>query len=181
MRLRVNWCGVNYMGGTCVQEPPEFTELKPSQQSFWLVSMFLQAPEVQQRVLEMRRGAERFDYIIATLEDATKRMLAQRALQGVFSTSGGAGEADADTDDDGGVLLRGEAAGGDADAAGAKSDAAQGSDGEGAGGDAQASGSEASGSAGGDAAGASGDEGGGSDAARSDGESDSPGASSTKV
>ena len=169
-------------GSAVVQEPSEFEDLPPSQQSFWLVSMFLQAPEVQQRVLEMRGAAERFEYIIATLEDATKRMLAQRALQGVFSTTGGASEAEADADEDGGVLRRGAAGGSsdvevasastDVQAPSSESDDA--SDGAGSASDRE-QGSARDGS---DSGAAGSSEASASDAARSDGEGDGPGASS---
>jgi hypothetical protein len=63
--------------------------------------MFLRSPDVQQRVLQMESAKERLEYIIATLEDATKRLVAQRALASVFSTK--ATTEDADAPEDGGA------------------------------------------------------------------------------
>lgn len=60
--------------------------------------MFLRSAEVQQRVLQMDSAQERLQYIIATLEDATKRLVAQRALASVFSTKISTDDADAPED-----------------------------------------------------------------------------------
>lgn len=69
-----------------MQEPPQLDTLKPSELSFWMVSMFAEAAQQQQKMLEMESAQERLEEIKVSLTDTVKYLSAALALEGAFAS-----------------------------------------------------------------------------------------------